>query len=196
MMDYRQYWMDTKNVVDLDIAWNSDFMKEIREPAYRLVRKIPEKGTVLDAGSGSCQDYPFFINDGWKYTGLDPSAEMLAYSARLYIDAALCKDDIVTSKLSDNMFDLVYSASVICHLPPELVNTAIGNMMRISKKHLIIYTPYVHELPTAHETQDNYLRNRFNFFDLYQRIAAVGDILHISREDSVVAIHAIKRVMS
>lgn len=195
-MDYREFWRNEKNVSDLNTAWNMDFMREQRAPAYKLVQNIPEKGMVLDAGCGCLHDLPFFINDGWKYTGLDPSVEMLVYAAKLYPDATLIHDDIVETKLGDNLFDLVYSASVICHMPLELVNIAIGNMMRISKKHLIIYTPYVHDLSTINERAEGYLRNRFNSYDLINRISAVGKIAGIERKDDIIAIHTLKRVKS
>ena len=195
MTNYNDYWRNEKNVKSLDEFWNREEDNAKRERIYRLVRNIPEKGTVLDAGCGTMHDFPFLTGDGWQYTGSDTSRRMLMYASTIHPEAITCRDDIINTKLGNDTFDLVYSVSVICHLPIESVNAAIGNMMNISRKHLVIYTPYVHELKTITTSPsiDGYIRNRFNFMDLYERISAVGEVIHIERGDDVVAIHALKR---
>jgi SAM-dependent methyltransferase len=192
-MSYKNYWRDPAHVDNLEFFWNEEDPLR-RDPAYKCIRELHDQaGMVLDVGCGTLQDYAFFIQEGWGYIGLDPSPEMIAKAKQLHPQATIYEGDIVETRMKGRAFDLVYCCSVICHLPLEFVDLAIQNMARITRRHLIIYTPYVHDgpEPTVTETDPlDYIRNRFEFLDLQHRVSKFAKIKSIHRHEDAVAIRA------
>lgn len=184
--------MNAKISEDLDRLWNTEEEKHRRWPAYALVRDLPIRGAVLDVGCGTLQDYSYFVQNGWRYYGTDTSHEMLAKARQLHRNALVLQDDILDTKLKTDDYDLVYSASLICHLPLESVDLALTNMMRLSRKYLVIYTPYIHQGSTVSELDPKgYIRNRFGYDDLLRRVSRVGAVLNAIRDGDAVALSVV-----
>lgn len=190
-MAYKNYWRDTGHIEGLIKYWDEEDPAK-RAPLYRCIHEIRGEGkTVLDVGCGTLQDYPFFKQEGWEYYGLEPSPEMILKAHQLYPEVTIMEADIVEARIKGGSFDLVNCMSVICHLPLGLVDLALENMARISRRHLCVSVPYIHDGPTISEDDPmGYIRNRFNAMDLNERINKFSKIRSMHREGDVVAILA------
>ncbi|MDL2228570.1 class I SAM-dependent methyltransferase, partial [Odoribacter sp. OttesenSCG-928-L07] len=58
------------------------------------------------------------------------------------------KGDIVNLELEDNTVDLVVCTEVIEHIKPELLQQACNELIRVSKKYILIGVPYKQDLKT------------------------------------------------
>jgi SAM-dependent methyltransferase len=84
--------------------------------------KLPEPADVLDFGSGIGNSLPHLkrVFPGARLTGLDVSEKSLAVAARRFPGVAeLVRYDGGEPPLPDASFDLVFSACVFHHIPPE-----------------------------------------------------------------------------
>lgn len=71
------------------------------------------------------------------YKGLDINATHTVQAARLGIDV-LRGDETSLDKYNDNEFDLVFTSSVINHLPPETAKWTVEQLKRIAKNIVIL----------------------------------------------------------
>ena len=121
-----------------------------------------------------------------NYTGVDATKYYLSLAKKAFpANAEFKLGDIFNIPLADNAFDIVMSNNVLLHLPP-FPNKAIAELMRISKKYVVIRTVfgerdyivqelrYNDELSSDNTNSNEYdeiaktgeMRN-FNYFNMY-----------------------------
>jgi SAM-dependent methyltransferase len=60
--------------------------------------------------------------------------------------------DVSTMEFADNSFDMVMCAEVLEHLHPRILEKACAEMMRVTKRHIIIGVPYNQDIRVARTT--------------------------------------------
>ena len=131
-----------------------------------LMRMLPaEAGEVLEAG---CRDgfitrklvdkYPFV-------TALDLKLPQIDHP-----NVTCVKGDITSLPFEDNSFDLTVCTEVLEHIPPEKLGKACRELMRVSRRYLLIGVPYkqdlrVHALKCIHCGTINPTTGHVNTFD-------------------------------
>ncbi len=116
-----------------------DYQKDIIEEIKRL---IPEDvKTILDAGCGNgIISNP--LTDKYDITALDISESALSFvKAEKKVLSSVDK-----MPFEDNSFDLVMTNDLLEHLDDETYNSAISEILRVSKKYVIITSPFLENL--------------------------------------------------
>jgi SAM-dependent methyltransferase len=127
-------------------AWVDAFIRERASDASdaERVRKILEAvpgdvTSVLDVGVGGGYIYRELKKRfGAGCFGLDVSLELL----KRLKDATTCVADAQTIPFRDGEFDLVIAADLIEHIKDEFFDSSILELIRVSRKYLLINSPY------------------------------------------------------
>jgi ubiquinone/menaquinone biosynthesis C-methylase UbiE len=98
---------------------------------------------ILEVGCGFGRNIQFISETaGGKPSiyGMDISEEMLKKASGFIKShgARLCAGDITALPFKDNSFDLVFTYGTLMHVPPDKCGRAFGELLRISKRHVII----------------------------------------------------------
>ena len=133
-------------------TWYGRIAHETEEKALtRAVEKyFAAPGTVLDIPCWTGRLLPVFLRSGLEVTGGDISEAMLAVArAKFSAQPGMRFEKVDAENLSfpDNAFDYVTSYRLMCHLPPAVRDRVLEEMVRVSRKFLVInyhvevYTP-------------------------------------------------------
>lgn len=112
---------------------------EALETAAKLYFREP--GTLLDIPCGTGRLFPVLLSRGLKITGGDISAQMIEVAQKKYgANQHVNFRQVNAEKLDfeDNTFDYLTSYRLMCHLPPEIEKRVLNEMIRVTKKILII----------------------------------------------------------
>ena len=144
-MTYSEYWGNAETIKTLDRCWSTKERMRRRQPIYELLDTVAKVSSVLDHGAGILKDYPYFKKRGWRYTAADINRKMISVSREAYPEVLYLHDDILNSVFPDNNSELVYSNSVICHLPLKTVPVALREYARLAQRYVLVATPYLGE---------------------------------------------------
>ncbi|MFQ5648291.1 MAG: class I SAM-dependent methyltransferase [Candidatus Aenigmatarchaeota archaeon] len=100
----------------------------------RLVKRMPQKGRVLDVGCGG--GYPvsrFFADLGYGVTGIDLSSEMLKIAKKTVPKARFYKRDMTKLDFPARTFDIIVAFYSIIHVPRKHHRKIISNFYRMLK---------------------------------------------------------------
>ena len=104
--------------------------------------------TVFEVGMG----YGLFgklILDGFeieRFVGIDLSSDQIE-AAQKYLEEWMLSGRVdvsvanIATYKSRTKFDLVFCSTVLSHIPPNLIESAIKNMCRVAKKYIVIVEP-------------------------------------------------------
>ena len=97
---------------------------------------------VLEVGCGFGRNLKFLIDQGIKpetFTGIDFSQNLLQLAkANLPPQVKLYPGKAQNLPFPDNYFNLTFTHGVLMHLPPNQVNQAFSELVRVSKKYLAL----------------------------------------------------------
>ncbi len=133
MVDYDQEYYGQKGL------WKSPLSSKIvLERVNKTISLVPKDvKTVLEVGCGNGQLINKLHKGGFDCYGVDVSEEGLKY--------VKCKKKLMNADylyFKDNSFDLVICSDVLEHLSLEVYKKTLDELMRVSKKYILITTPY------------------------------------------------------
>jgi SAM-dependent methyltransferase len=104
----------------------------------RMFEEMIPRGvqTVLDVGCGDGAITNRLARE-WDVTGVDLSATALAH-----LDTTAIEASATQLPVPDNSFDLVMSSEMLEHMPTADYRQAIAEMLRVSRRYLLISVPY------------------------------------------------------
>jgi len=100
-------------------------------------QSFPQKGLILDIGTGSGRDVRHLIKEGHEAYGLEPSDELRTLTIQKYPELAqrILKGFLPDGLSSvDKKFDGVICSAVLMHIPKEHIFDSIFSIKRILKK--------------------------------------------------------------
>ena len=180
MGEYSDYWSNIKTIKMLDKWWNTEEKMRRRQPIYELLDTV-DVGSVLDHGAGTLKDYLYFKKRGWRYTAADKNRQMIKLSRETHPKVNYIHDDILNSVLPNHHSELIYSNSVICHLPLKTVPLALNEYKRLARRYVLVATPYLCEKTKAQKidgANDGWFwLNQFRYTDLRRMMESIGEIV-------------------
>ncbi len=116
---------------------------------YRsLLNLIPRHGSkCLDVGARDGYLSKLLTDYYTEVTALDLDMPNVAHENIVNV-----KGDVTRLDFPDNLFDMVFCAEVLEHIPSHLLHDACGELVRVSKGHLIIGVPYKQDLRVGRTT--------------------------------------------
>jgi len=140
---------------------------QIEHPIRQIIfDEVVKSGkTVLDAGCGSCIDYPRYKKHSIKYTGIDITEPFIKYAKSIYpeIDARL--GNIIALPFKNESYDVVYGKSVLDHMHPNDTENAIKELWRVARNKMMLAFEYAptNEAPLIiTEPKKKFYANRYN----------------------------------
>jgi SAM-dependent methyltransferase len=134
--------MDNPLYYEQDSIWG-DLQKNpfFREKVRIMIAMIPEEvKSIVDLGCGD-GEITNILAQKYDVIGVDRSKEALKHVKCKTILSSCEKIDI-----NNNSFDLVFSSELLEHLPDEIFNKTINEMMRITRRYILISVPYKENL--------------------------------------------------
>ena len=97
---------------------------------------------LLDVGCGAghyLRTLRKVISEDINYTGVDPTSYYIELAQKAYGDTVDFKiGSIFVIPFEDNSFDIVMCNNVVMHLPPENLQKAFDELIRVAKKKVIV----------------------------------------------------------
>lgn len=98
--------------------------------------------TLLDVGCGAghyLRSLRHRVSPDIRYTGVDPTAYYIELAGKAYGDTAtFVTGSIFKIPFGDNTFDTVMCNNVVMHLPPEKIQQAFDELVRVARKRVIV----------------------------------------------------------
>jgi ubiquinone/menaquinone biosynthesis C-methylase UbiE len=130
--------MYNKNLFNLKGVWETYVSGEILDQKVSILKKyLPsDVSSIIDIGCGNgvitnqlAQEY--------RIVGIDSSEEALQY---VTAEKICCSADAIP--LPDKSFGLALSSELLEHLPDEIMENVLKEMIRLADKYLLITVPY------------------------------------------------------
>lgn len=115
--------------------------KEIRRIAETISMIPPGVNSILEAGCGDGR-ITNIIGRYYNITGIDIDRKKIKD-----VSGKKAVADISRIPAKNDAYDLVISAEVIEHLDDEVFNRALKEMVRVSRKYILISVPFKENLP-------------------------------------------------
>lgn len=107
-----------------------------------IIDIIPNNiGSILDVGCGEGLITNPLVAKNYQVVGCDISHPSLEF-----VQSSKTQASIESLPFDDQTFDLVLSSSVLEHLPNEFLNKCIHELERVSRKYILVSTPYKEDL--------------------------------------------------
>lgn len=104
--------------------------------------KIIKPTSILEVGCGFGRNIDFLLKNKIKpikFSGVDFSSSMVSLAKKnLPKSINLENADATALPYKDSDFDLVFTHGLLMHLPPAKINKALSELVRVSKKNIII----------------------------------------------------------
>jgi SAM-dependent methyltransferase len=128
--------------------WEPDlYQAEQTERALLTASWLPaDVHSVLDAGCGNGVLTNQLTQTG-RIVGVDRS-----FAALQWVRPDKCQSDLAALPFADNSFDALVSTEVLEHLPVFLYGQALDEMVRVTRRYLLVSVPYCEELETGRVT--------------------------------------------
>ena len=140
---------------------------QIEHPIRQIIFEEAVKSgkTVLDAGCGSCIDYPRYKKHGIKYTGVDITKHFIEYAKSIYPEIDVRFGSVLALPFKNESYDAVYCKSVLVHMHPNDIENAIKELWRVARNKMMLAferTP-TNEAPLIiTEPKKRFYVNRYN----------------------------------
>lgn len=99
----------------------------------QFVSRIPAGGQILEIGSGPGKDAGCFSDENCHYLGLDLSTGLLDVAKKANPDLNFVCADVCNLPFPNNIFNGVWCASTLFHIPRSKLSCAISEIVRVIK---------------------------------------------------------------
>jgi SAM-dependent methyltransferase len=94
--------------------------------------------TIFEFGCNVGRHLNRLNNFGYTTSGIDINSEFIEEAISNGLSVKTGDESFLVNHISDDEYDLSFTNSVICHMPPETADIAITELKRISKKYVIM----------------------------------------------------------
>jgi len=200
--DKWKVWDEDEEYGDLFFKRATGVLDEMEsaKSVCHLVKNIYKPGMkIVDVGCGAghyLRSLKKRVDEGIDYTGVDATEKYVSLARKAFTKSKFEVGDILNLPFPDESFDIVMNNNVVLHLPPPPLK-AIRELLRVSKKHIIIRTlfgernyiikevrskDYANDVEGIIELDDLVSENKiqsYNYFNLFTEDFIVKIINHI-----------------
>jgi SAM-dependent methyltransferase len=101
------------------------------EDELNQFNKLLSNGKILEIGCGAGNDAKWFIQNGYEYTGIDASSEMISLSKSRVPNGAFQVVSIFDINFPDKYFDGFWSSLTLYHFPKAKILDALKKIAEI-----------------------------------------------------------------
>jgi len=146
----KEWWGDSNNAeVWLEIikmheridGFKSDYVQQIEIICEEIKKREKDFQNIIEVGGGDGRNIGN-ISERFKNIecySVDINQELSKFVNKKYSKVKTIIADIIKLPFEDNSFDLVFTFQTLQHIPPEEINLALKELMRISKKEIWLY---------------------------------------------------------
>lgn len=138
---WRQFWEHTA-VPETFLTSTHARTEGVRELiASKAKQLLPDGARVLDVGCGTALAYPYFVEAGFFYRGIDFTENFVFYAEKNRQFRAGEGVEIMDARhmtYPNNSFEIATCKDVLEHLPPKQYQLVLKEMARVARNYLII----------------------------------------------------------
>ncbi len=156
--------------------WHIDHMNDDWWLAHigALTSLLPAHASILDVGCGPGHKSRYFMEQGFKVTGIDFSPQMVEISRDYVPSAAFDVLDMYDIATITERFDCVYVCAALLHIPKKDCPEVIKNMSMLLNPEGLLYVS-VKELRSDQEEEAVYKEHDYGyeyerFFSYFSRV--------------------------
>ena len=114
--------------------------RQVNHPSRFFIADAAAKyDTVLECGCATAIDYPYHVERGTKYTGIDITVKFKAMAEEFYPDIDFRTASLLDlSMFPDRSYDTVYERAVFEHMHPMEWPLGAKEMWRVADKQMIL----------------------------------------------------------
>jgi SAM-dependent methyltransferase len=90
-------------------------------------------GKLIEIGSGSGREIPLFVQKGYDYIGIEPSAGMIELIKTEHADTRIIQTTIYDLPFENSTFDGFWMAAILLHIPKDRIHEAFNSFKRVLK---------------------------------------------------------------
>lgn len=110
-------------------------------PHYNeFLQKIPENGSILDAGCGSGRDAKIFKSLNYKVTAIDGSIEMCKLASE-YANVTIKQMQFQDINFK-NEFDGIWASASLLHVPSDEIDSILNKLKDSLKENGVLYASF------------------------------------------------------
>lgn len=138
-----------------------------REKQWRGIDWLPgEDGeSILDVACGNGNYCKFFTQRGLDYTGCDLSENMLEQARENNPGFEFIRGDATNLPFEDGEYDVVFCSDLLIHLPSELEEAVVKELIRVAKKYAVVHQRVVMDAPAFFEQLGDGTIHRYEVID-------------------------------
>jgi SAM-dependent methyltransferase len=122
----------------------------------RFLVRIPEGGSILDAGCGSGRDAKAFAELGYTVSAVDASATMAALARRATgLDVRVCRFEELDWEAE---FDGVWACASLVHLSPPDLGLAVSRLAAALRPGGFLYASFAHGAGVRRSAERTFVR--------------------------------------
>lgn len=118
----------------------------LRKKLASVICSLEEVNSVLECGCnvGANLFAINAINDRIRLKGVDMNSSPIEFGKRKFVDLGIDVDMSVLrlqdlASIESNSVDVAYTSAVLQHIPPEFISDIVSNMIRISRKYVVLW---------------------------------------------------------
>jgi ubiquinone/menaquinone biosynthesis C-methylase UbiE len=104
----------------------------------RFTKLLPKKAKILDAGCGPGGETQFLMKKCFTVTSIDVAPKMLEKAKQIVPHGNFMEMNIADLDFKDKIFDGIWSARTLIHIPSEMIKKILNNFYRVLKPRGII----------------------------------------------------------
>ncbi len=110
----------------------------------KFLNLLPKRANILDVACGPGNFTKYMMTRGYSVEGIDLSEEMIKTAKKMVPNGRFKIMDMRRLEYSDHVFDGVFAAYCLIHVPSEEISATISEFYRILKKDGLLFIA-VHE---------------------------------------------------
>src|SRR3972149_10473376 len=131
--DFKEVTQSSYNVTAAEYTKNIERI-DSDSKAILFLQHIKPGSHILDLGCGPGKDAKYFVEQGFKVTGIDFSTSMIKIARQHAPDAIFHTMDIEQINFSDGEFDAIWAAASLLHIPKNKLPNILYKLKSLLKE--------------------------------------------------------------
>lgn len=138
-----------------------------------FLQYIPEGGRIIDLGCGSGRDVKWFIENGYRASGIDASSELIQIARERW--GIPVEVGLIEEWVTEETFDGIWCCGSLMHLDFEEVKQFFAKLKNVMKKNGVLFMSVKSGIKTGEDEIGRFFEN-YTEKDIKALVEYAGDL--------------------